>query len=182
MKQNEGDCIIMDNNEKNKYVKQEITNALIALLKEKDLQTITISEITSKAQVGRVSFYRNYTSKEDVLEQYMLFIIKKWENKNKSANCSTDVLLKTLCEHLIAYKNFYTLLYKKGLFYLFRNIIKQTMIKDTTLSNAEAYSVAFVSYGIYGWIEEWIARGMQESAEEIFTFLQNKSVINGKKL
>lgn len=178
MKQHKGDCIIMDNSEKNKYVKQEITNSLIALLKEKDLQTITISEITSKAQVGRVSFYRNYASKEDVLEQYMLFIVKEWENKNKSANFSTDVLLKTLFEHLIAYKNFYTLLYKKGLLYLFRNTIKQTMIKDTILSNTDAYAVAFVSYGIYGWIEEWIARGMQESAEEIFTFLENQSITN----
>lgn len=168
----------MDNSEKNNYVKQEITNALITLLKEKDLPNITISEITSKAQVGRVSFYRNYASKEDVLEQYLLYIVKEWENKNKLADFSTDILLKSLFEHLIAYKNFYTLLYKKELFYLFRNTIKQTMMKDTILSNVEAYSVAFVSYGIYGWIEEWIARGMQESAEEIFTFLQNQPVIN----
>ncbi|WP_285946899.1 TetR/AcrR family transcriptional regulator, partial [Thomasclavelia cocleata] len=65
----------MDNIEKNKYVKKEITTALLNLLKEKNLEEITVSEITSKAQVGRVSFYRNYKNKEDILKQYLLLII-----------------------------------------------------------------------------------------------------------
>lgn len=39
------------------------------------------------------------------------------------------------------------------------------------LENVAAYTVAFISYGTYGWIEEWISRGMQESAEEIATLL-----------
>ena len=53
---------------KNQYVKIQITNAILDLLKEKDIDEITISEITSKAQVGRVSFYRNYKNKEDILK------------------------------------------------------------------------------------------------------------------
>ena len=35
------------------------------------------------------------------------------------------------------------------------------MIKNQELSNIEAYAVAFLSYGLYGWIEEWLARGLQ---------------------
>ena len=27
-----------------------------------------------------------------------------------------------------------------------------------------AYTKSFIAYGTYGWIEEWINRGMQESA------------------
>ena len=176
MKQTEGECITMDNNEKNRYVKIAITNAFLALLKEKDLQAITISELTSKAQVGRVSFYRNYANKEDILKQYLLLIVKKWEDKNITENASMDLLLKSLFEHLIAYKDFYTLLYQKGFFYLFRNTFKRIMVKEHILSNPEAYAIAFVSYGIYGWIEEWLARGMQESAEEIYMLLQAQAI------
>ena len=68
----------MDNLKKNQYVKSEITKALLELLKEKDLNEISIREITTRAQVGRVSFYRNYKRKEDILEQYLFFIIKEW--------------------------------------------------------------------------------------------------------
>nr|WP_272482279.1 TetR-like C-terminal domain-containing protein [Thomasclavelia cocleata] len=86
-------------------------------------------------------------------------------------------MLKCLFEHLITNKDFYTLLYQKKLFYLFRNTLKQIIIKDKIISNnVEAYAIAFVSYGIYGWIEEWLARGMQESADEIYTILKMQAI------
>lgn len=176
MKQNKGECIIMDNSEKNKYVTREITNALLELLKEKDINEISISEITSKAQVGRVSFYRNYKNKEEILEKYIFSIINKWRNENETENTLPNDLLKKLFEHLIEYKAFYTMLYQKNLFHLFRNVLKDTITsKKEPLSNIEAYATAFVSYGIYGWIEEWLARGMKESAEEIYVLLQTQS-------
>ena len=47
----------MDNDERNQYVKVAMTKALLELLNTKNLKDIKISEITEKAQVGRVSFY-----------------------------------------------------------------------------------------------------------------------------
>ena len=57
----------MNNEQKNTYVKMQITTALLELLKEKPLSDITVSELTNKAEIGRVSFYRNYQNKEDIL-------------------------------------------------------------------------------------------------------------------
>lgn len=159
----------MDNEERNCYVKNEITKALLELLKEKDLKDIKINEMTTMAQVGRVSFYRNYKDKEDVLKQYLEKIIKEWKLQDQKP---FELIMKTLFEHLIAYKDFYTLLYQKDLFYLFRNTLKKLMIQDHQLSNPEAYAVAYMTYGIYGWIKEWIARGMQESPDDIYTFME----------
>ena len=42
--------------------------------------------------------------------------------------------------------------------------------------NLGAYVAAFISSGLYGWIEEWFARGMQESAEEMTEMLKNRAV------
>ena len=58
----------MNNEEKNTYVKSQITNALIDLMHQKTFHDISVSELTDKAEVGRVSFYRNYDSKEAILE------------------------------------------------------------------------------------------------------------------
>jgi len=179
MKQSKGECIIMDNSEKNKYVTREITNAMLELLKEKDINEISISEITSKARVGRVSFYRNYKNKEEILERYVFSIVKKWKNENETENTLPNDLLKKLFEHILEYKQFYTILYQKKLFHIFRDVLKDTITsKKEPLSNIEAYATAFISYGIYGWIEEWLARGMKESAEEIYTLLQTQSGIS----
>lgn len=53
--------------EENRRVKDSITKALFDLMHEKSFADISISEIIRKARVARVSFYRNYDSKEDVL-------------------------------------------------------------------------------------------------------------------
>lgn len=50
------------------------------------------------------------------------------------------------------------------------------MVKDSALSNPEAYAAAFASYGLYGWIREWLARGMQESPEELYAFLNKRPI------
>lgn len=53
--------------EANLRVKHNITKALLKLMHEKSFSDISISEIIREADVARVSFYRNYDSKEDVL-------------------------------------------------------------------------------------------------------------------
>ena len=68
----------MNNEQKNIYVKKQITAALLALLKEKSLSDISVSELTSKAEIGRVSFYRNYQSKEDILKEESDRLIQEW--------------------------------------------------------------------------------------------------------
>lgn len=167
----------MDNEERNSYVKNEITKALLELLKEKDLKDIKINEMTTMAQVGRVSFYRNYKDKEDILKQYLENIIKEWKLQEQ---IPFELIMKTLFEHLTAYQDFYTLLYQKDLFYLFRNTLKKLIVQDHQLSNPEAYAVAYMTYGIYGWIKEWIARGMQESPDDIYAFMEAQKVDKSK--
>ena len=67
----------MNNEQKNTYVKRQITDALLSLLKEKPLSDISVSELTDKAGIGRVSFYRNYQSKEDILREESDRLIKE---------------------------------------------------------------------------------------------------------
>ena len=46
----------MNNEQKNTWVKRQITAALLDLLREKKLADISISELTDRAGIGRVSF------------------------------------------------------------------------------------------------------------------------------
>lgn len=51
-------------------IKECIFTALTLLMEQKDFHDITITEITQKAGVSRMSYYRCYSSKEDILIQY----------------------------------------------------------------------------------------------------------------
>jgi AcrR family transcriptional regulator len=58
-------------NSENESARKYIFTALILLLRTKKLRSIPIKELCDKAGVSRTSYYRNYSSKEDILVQYM---------------------------------------------------------------------------------------------------------------
>ena len=57
----------LNNIESNKLTRECIETALMYLMGEKEFEKISITEIVKRSGVSRTSFYRNYTSKEDVL-------------------------------------------------------------------------------------------------------------------
>ena len=54
----------MNNQEKNTYVRNQILRALLNMMQEQPFADISISALVSTAQVGRASFYRNFTDDE----------------------------------------------------------------------------------------------------------------------
>lgn len=163
----------MNNAEKNTYVKTQITTAFLELLSKKEFKDISISEITSAAKVSRISFYRNYSEKEDILRTYIKQLFNGWlkDYDTKQGHSDSDTLNR-LFNHLIEYKDFYLLLCKRNIFYLLKDILIELYGPKPESPNFGAYTAAFVSYGLYGWIEEWFARGMQESAWEMAELLK----------
>ncbi len=59
----------LSNEKMNQITKESICRAMLLLLKEKDFQDISITELTRRAAVSRNGFYRNYSSKEEILEE-----------------------------------------------------------------------------------------------------------------
>ena len=167
----------MDNTEKNSYVKKQITNALLRLLKEKELKDISISEITTTAQVSRISFYRNYNDKDTIIKEYIHLTLNEW-NKNhpKTEKHTEDEILGDIFAYITEYKDFYLLLRDRGIFYFLKDIIMDALGPKTEYPNFDAYTTAFIANGIYGWIEEWFLRGMQESGEEMTRLLKNRKL------
>ena len=53
--------------ESNIEVKEKLTDALFSLLEERHISEITVTMLIEKASVARVSFYRNFSSLEDIL-------------------------------------------------------------------------------------------------------------------
>jgi len=57
------DALRQSNAESNALTKESIETALLALMKEKNFSSITITDIAKKAGVSRLAYYRNYSSK-----------------------------------------------------------------------------------------------------------------------
>lgn len=129
----------INNHQKKTYVKKQITLALLELLKEKAIDEISISELTKKAQVGRVSFYRNYQTKEDILKEESDRLIKEWGKLYESnPDSSPQTLFPSLFDFYKQHKDFYTILYHAGMSTIIQETIIRTIQITPEMENIEA--------------------------------------------
>ena len=77
--------------EANLRVKNNIVRALIDLMKEKPYEEISISEIALQAGVSRVSYYRNYGSKEDILTETLKTLMARFSEEISAMPLHTPV-------------------------------------------------------------------------------------------
>ncbi|MGC2873161.1 TetR/AcrR family transcriptional regulator [Ihubacter sp. mB4P-1] len=158
----------LSNEGRNSYVINHLTDALLTLLHHKSISDISISELCEKAGVGRASFYRNYTDKEDILRKHIHQLFSAWGNAyNQNDDKTISSLLQSMFTHFEDHLDFYRLLSERNLIYLLKDVILGICGPTPEDIQIEAYAKAFVAYTLYGWIEVWFQRGMQESAEEI---------------
>lgn len=173
-RQKEPICIIMNNQEKNTYSKDELLKATISLLSTKGLKDVSISELTSRANVSRATFYRNFNSIEDILIRHHYFLANDLEIRCKRKNVSTIAdFFYELTKHQLENKTFYTILYKENLLYVILETIltriKSHLIDD---SNIEKYGLNFISFGLFGFIYTWIKDDMNISPEELLELIK----------
>lgn len=65
------------------------------------------------------------------------------------------------------HKELCIILYEQGLSHISLQSIKDVCGPKPEQPNIVAYTTAYLSYGLYGWIEEWFRRGMQENPKEM---------------
>ena len=145
----------MNNQEKNTYVRSQILAALLKMMQEQPFADISISALVDTAQVGRASFYRNFTDKEDVLRQENNRLTAQWQQSYEAKDFYKE------------HSGFHLVLYRAGL----SDMLLQTLLEQSEITpempNALAYLKSSIAYMLYGWIVEWMKRGMPESGTEL---------------
>lgn len=167
MRQTSKNVSPFSNEARNAYVIEHITDALLELLKDKPIADISISELCDFAGIGRASFYRNFENKEDILRRYIHRIFQEWTDSDKNENRPLNELLGLLFAHFEKYRDFYSLLNKRNLIYLLKDVVIGLCGPKPEHCKEVAYTRAYVAYALYGWIEVWFQRGMKETAVEI---------------
>ena len=171
----------MNNLEKNQYVRTQILNTLLEMMKEQPFDTIVISTLVKRAEVGRASFYRNYTDLTDVLKQESDRLTLLWGKKFEAEphEAPNEVLI-TLLDFYKEHAEFFLAIYDAGLYQIVMDTIVSKFNITPDTPNAVAYVQSSVAYMIYGWVHEWIKRGMQESGTELAAMIAAAQQTNQK--
>ena len=158
-------------NEINVLTKECILTALLRLMEEKPFVNISITDITTLAGVSRMAYYRNYSSKEDIL-------LKKLEDEEKKiietfigqkADSIKDVIYY-VSNFIQENSDVIKAIYSAGLAHKLTEMINERIYSYFPISHQSAegtYAVKFYVGAILSVYSHWIDTGLEEPAETV---------------
>lgn len=151
--------------------KNYIFQAFYLLLTKQKYDKISVCDICDKAGVSRMSFYRNFESKDDLLIKGLDFILGKFKEKIDSMeNKNHYGVIKELFEIFKKYKDIYPALegtsISKTLLINAIERIKKDAIYDN-ITRTSKYIPTFYFSAISVTMFDWLRNGAVESADEM---------------
>ncbi|MDR2493399.1 MAG: TetR/AcrR family transcriptional regulator [Coriobacteriales bacterium] len=151
-------------------MKEYLAESLLLLMRSKAYPEITISAITEKAGVNRSTYYRNFSSKEDIIAFYFSNLLHGYSTEYLQArDHSFENYMHTIFCYFFRHKRELLLIHKNGLSYL----ILETLNKAFKEHGGESLDVEaqFKAYfhigGIYNTYLLWFSHDMRETPEEL---------------
>ena len=166
----------MSNMESNLFTKESNCTALLSLMATETYDHITVTAIIKRAGVSRGGFYRNYKSKEDVLEEiceelfeYIWGFITEhnlYENPKKWY----EDLFQSIAENAEIFQLLIKAQVPRNVVLKFdEGRILEKLQKDDSLM--EQYRAAAIGKALTEVVVFWFRNGMQESPEEMAKML-----------
>ena len=158
--------------ESNKLAKEYILTALIELMKVQDYHDITITALVKKAGVSRMAYYRNYTSKEDIIDKFIDDVGASIHEKLQKMRSNADVYAYyyELFTQLGSYNDLAITVYNAGLGELILSHITKNMALTFPCegnSPTERYSHMYVAGAFYNIFINWLKNGQKEPVSDM---------------
>lgn len=158
------------NAESHRLTIESIQSALLKLLRNNDIERITIKEIVESAGVSRSAFYKNYQSKEEVLQSIIYDRFQQTASSISKMDVGSNanwekLVITTIKQYEEMYDVFYGNMLSEGTMLQCMNdylddMIKQTNLKDGMMSR-------FIMGGIHNCVQFWLDSGKKDSAEQL---------------
>ena len=163
----------LSNEESHRVAMESIEIALLWLMKERDYASISITDIVKKSGVSRSAFYKNYHSKDEVLQRLLEHNMMKIMSSvaEKTAAADRDYW-EVLFESLAPYSEIYQVIFAAGQTGLLYDVFNAAALQSLDLFDEKnEYFMLFYVGGITNILIHWIEGGMKEDAAEMSRIL-----------
>lgn len=180
---------------KSDKTKKLLEDTLIKLMLEKDLDKISVKDLTDELDINRGTFYLHFKDKYDLLQQKEDEILEEFNSIIISIlrELHKDFILPSDKEILISFfTSVYTYIKENGDFMKvvlgpngdlnfqmkIKNLIESWLVKNISVNNdiekmPIKYLSAIASSAQLGIIQKWVKSGMKETPEELAYFISN---------
>lgn len=163
----------------NETAQRAIGNALLDLLEEKSLSSISIKELCERAGVSRPTFYRHFDTVNDVLELYACDISRRLDDIVTSVighGMSGKAIITRTCEGFLEFRELFDIARRGGfiapLFGHLWTLSGQLMPQLLSFSSDNPLSIDYDTLiysqgGAFALLFSWIISDMSRSPEEM---------------
>ena len=163
------------------FLKECMADALLRVMKEKSFPKITVNEIAETAGVNRSTWFRNFSDKNEAITFKLIRLWDRWADEHgiKERRCYTLDNAADFFAFNYSIKELLSEIYREELQACVYNAFYQVMMPQYGADPAECYEARFYSFGLFGFLDEWIKRGFYETAEQITELFRN--MMRGKE-
>lgn len=154
--------------------KKYIAEALILLMKDHSIEEITVSELVKRAGVSRMTYYRYFDSKDEILEYYMHYIFNIFTQKEKKSDSPVPFgSAKHVQDSLTffrQYGDFAKCIYQSGNDSIMLNMVNKYMQSQPGFnrgSTAKKYAFYYYAGALYNCYIEWVLEDFCTPVEEL---------------
>ena len=160
----------LSNEESNRLTRECIEAALVMLMKDADFASISITDIIKKAGVSRSSYYRNFSSKEEILTNIFdgaaATIVNALSEELASQNMISSY--RILFEKVSESRQLFEIILMANLADKFQMAVNEKYLQAINTSSASEYYRLMSWIGsIFNIIFGWIRREYRETPEEM---------------
>lgn len=161
----------------NLSAKNCLAEALISMMQTENIEDIHIKELVQKAGVSRMSYYRYFSSKKEILIYYMEYILKEYENTVEKNTKHFFQSYNHILESLIFfrnYKDFALCLEHSHLSYILLDSLNAYVQNQQYFNEKKAvrsYSFYYYAGALYNIYMQWIKTDAKEPAEKLASII-----------
>ncbi|MEG0774306.1 TetR/AcrR family transcriptional regulator [Clostridium sp.] len=184
--------------------KKMIRNALSQLIEEKGFNDISITDLTTRADINRGTFYLHYSDKFDLLEKVENEVLEELNEHTKSID-SIDILnVESLDKPIPFVVKIFEYFKENAMFikailgpkghptfqikikkFIETNLFEKKVVntlKKEEMQIPEEYLISYVLSAHLGVMQHWIESGMEKSPEEIALILSKLFLLGPYKV
>lgn len=166
----------MGNVKENEQAKRKIIAALLRLMENQPVSQIRITELIAEAGVARATYYRNFSSLESVIKEYLSILHADTiaggvrSNQFSLDAASLKAQIASTASYLQSQRKELLCLYNNGFGTMLQEIINQyteILLGDMPANSPDRYKIYFIAGALYDVLIAWLNSGTKESASEI---------------
>jgi AcrR family transcriptional regulator len=169
----------MNDNSQAVESRNKVKDALLTLMKQYPYKDITITQICQEAQIVRQTYYRNFDSKDDILEFYLDNMVQQYSDIYYNSE-DVNTQLKNFFEYMLAHREFLCLASENNLFFMINKAITKNIEKFLNMKQLatvskprfEIYIKGFIASTLCSLLSLWVKNEFIESPEMISELAQ----------